>query len=96
MDERKLWSVLYEYDGTPFPSTKQEFLHWLEGQADIDSGMENAFCAQMVAATYQKMGWLSMKHPPNHYNPGSYAKTKAINSELLNGARLAPPEYFKI
>ena len=96
VDERKLWSVMYEYDGTPFPSTKQEFLHWLEGQADIDSGMKNSFCAQMLANTYQKMGWLSLKHPPNYYNPGSFAKTETINSELLDGAVLEPARYFKL
>lgn len=96
IDEKRLWSVMYEYDGTPFPPTSQEFLHWLEGQADIDSGMLNSFCAQMVANTYQKMGWLKLDHPPNHYNPGSYAKTDEINNELVGGASLEHPQYFKV
>ena len=96
VDEKKLWSVMYEYDGTPFPPTKQEFLHWVEGQADIDSGMMNSFCAQMVANTYQKMGWLKLNHPPNYYNPGSYAKTEKINAEMTGGARLEPPQYFRL
>jgi len=96
VDGARLWSVMYEYDGTPFPPTKQEFLHWIEGQADIDSGMLNSFCAQMLANTYQKMGWMSTQHPPNHYNPGSYAKTGDINREMIGGARLEPPEYFKL
>ncbi|MES9924139.1 MAG: hypothetical protein ABW152_08610 [Candidatus Thiodiazotropha endolucinida] len=96
IDEKRLWSVMYEYDGTPFPPTRQEFLHWLEGQVDIDSGMLNSFCAQMVANTYQKMGWLKLDHPPNHYNPGSYAKTDEINSELAGGASLEHPQYFKV
>lgn len=96
VDEKKLWSVMYEYDGTPFPPTKQEFLHWLEGQVDIDCGMLNSFCAQMVANTYQKMGWLKCDHPPNHYNPGSYAKTAHINKEMQGGASLDPPQYFKL
>ncbi|MCU7843245.1 MAG: hypothetical protein KZQ93_05345 [Candidatus Thiodiazotropha sp. (ex Monitilora ramsayi)] len=96
IDEKRLWSVMYDYDGTPFPPTQQEFLHWLEGQADIDSGMQNSFCAQMVANTYQKMGWLKRDHPPNHYNPGSYAKTQEINSELEAGASLGEPQYFKL
>ncbi|MES9978797.1 MAG: hypothetical protein ABW107_08610 [Candidatus Thiodiazotropha sp. 6PLUC5] len=96
IDEKRLWSVMYDYDGTPFPPTKQEFLHWIEGQADVDSGMLNSFCAQMVANTYQKMGWLSKKHPPNHYNPGSFAKTETINRELTGSARLQQPQYFKL
>lgn len=96
VDEKQLWSVMYKYDGTPFPPTKQEFLHWIEGQADIDSGMLNSFCAQMVANTYQKMGWLKLNHPANHYNPGSYAKTHEINSEMVGGASLKQPQYFKL
>lgn len=96
VDEKKLWEVMFEYDGTPFPPTSQEFAHWLEGQLDIDSGMQNSFCAQMVANTYQKMGWLKTNHPPNHFNPGSYAKTAEINSEMQGGARLERPQYFKL
>lgn len=96
VDEQRLWSVMFEYDGTPFPPTKQEFLHWLEGQLDIDSGMLNSFCAQMVANTYQKMGWMGSGHPPNHYNPGSFAKTRDINRELTGGAHLMQAEYFRL
>jgi len=96
VDENKLWEVMFEYDGTPFPPTKQEFEHWLEGQLDIDSGMQNSFCAQMVANTFQKMGWLKSNHPPNHFNPGSYAKTAEINSEMKDGAILEKPQYFTL
>lgn len=96
VDQEKLWSVMYEYDGTPFPPTKDEFLHFIEGQADISSGMSTSFCAQMVANTYQKMGWMNTDNPPNHYSPGSYAKTKEINKELIAGAQLEHAEYFKI
>ncbi|MCU7930045.1 MAG: hypothetical protein KZQ90_04530 [Candidatus Thiodiazotropha sp. (ex Codakia rugifera)] len=96
VDEKNLWSVMYEYDGTPFPPTKQEFLHWMEGQVDINSGMLNSFCAQMVANTYQKMGWLKLDHPANHYNPGSYAQTRKINNEMKDGACLEKPQYFKL
>jgi len=96
VNQKQLWEVMYEYDGTPFPPTKEEFEHFLEGQLDIDSGMQNSFCAQMVANTYQKMGWLKTDHPPNHYDPGAFARTESINRELINGARLAKPEYFKL
>jgi len=95
VDEKKLWSLMYKYDGTPFPSTKDEFLNWLKGQVDINTGMDNSFCAQMVANTYQKMGWMKTNHPPNYYNPGSFAKTEEINKEIINGF-LEKPFYFKI
>lgn len=96
VDEKELWSTMYEYDGTPFPSTKDEFLHWAEGQINVDSSMTNSFCAQMVANTYQKMGWLDEKHPANYYNPGSFAKTEAVNSDMKGGAKLKSPIYFKL
>jgi hypothetical protein len=96
VDEKKLWSVMFEYDGTPFPPTEEEFFHWFEGQADIDSGIQNAYCAQMLANTYQKMGWLDTKHPPNHYNPGSFARPATINGDLLGEAELGKPAYFKL
>lgn len=96
VDEKKLWDVMYEYDGTPFPPTKEEFWHFIEGQADVDTGMQTSFCAQMVANTYQKMGWMKIDHPPNHYDPGAFARTDSINRELTNGARLESPEYFKL
>ena len=95
VDEGKLWSVMYKYDGTPFPPTAKEFAHWLEGQLNIDTGLDSAFCAQMLANTYQKMGWLKSDHPPNHYNPGSFAKTEQINKGLEGGAVLDKPQYFK-
>ena len=96
IDEKKLWSVMYAYDGTPFPPTKDEFFHWLEGQININSGIKNSFCAQMVANTFQKMGWMRTNRPPNSYNPGSFAKTAPINEELIGEAKLAPPEYFRL
>ncbi len=96
VDEKKLWSIMYDYDGTPFPATSDELLHWLAGQLDIDTGMDSSFCAQMVAKTYQRMGWLSEDKPANYYNPGSFAKTDEINNDLLNSAFLSEPEYFKL
>jgi hypothetical protein len=96
VDESKLWSTMYAYDGTPFPSTKDELLHYIEGQLDIDTGMLSSFCAQMVANTYQQMGWMKKDRPPNAYNPGEFSKTKKINRELLAGAELGPAVYIKV
>lgn len=96
IDAKKLWDTMYSYDGTPFPATKDEFMNFLKGQVGINTGMTTSFCAQMVANTYQKMGWLSTDHPPNYYNPGSFALTKKITPQLRNGAQLGAPEYFKL
>lgn len=96
VDEGKLWDTMYEYDGTPFPSTKDELLHYIEGQLDVDTGMLDSFCAQMVANTYQQLGWMKKDRPPNSFNPGEFARTDHINKQLSGGAELRPPVYIKV
>jgi hypothetical protein len=63
-------------DGTPFPSTARLFSRWLYGRAPIprrattDATLETAYCAEVVAITYQAMGLLPAKRRPNWYDPG--------------------------
>ncbi len=51
-------------DGTPFPSTSKLATRWLRGRVPIrrpaerDMDLETAFCAEIVAVTYQAMGLL--------------------------------------
>src|SRR5690606_24333828 len=51
-------------DGTPFPSTSRLATRWLRGRVPIrrpagrDPDLETAFCAEIVAVTYQAMGLL--------------------------------------
>ena len=96
VNDEKLDDVMDRYDGTPFPSTKQEFGHFIKGVLNMSSGMSSSFCSQLVAKTYQDMKWLKRKHPANHYNPGDFAKTEKINKDLMHGVRLGEPEYFKV
>ncbi|MGW4718781.1 hypothetical protein [Nocardia sp. NPDC004260] len=68
-------------DGTPFPSTAGLAGRWLRGRARLPrrktSGstareLENAYCAEIVAATYQAMGLLPERRSPDWYDPGRF------------------------
>ena len=62
-----------------------------------DRALETAYCAEVVAATYQSMGLLSAERQPQWYDPGRFWSGDEL--ELLAGARLGgeiavqvPPE----
>ena len=63
MDDAALRAIA-RLDGTPFPSTAQLAARWLAGRAPVrgqqDGGadLETAYCAQLLAVTYQAMGLL--------------------------------------
>lgn len=79
-------------DGTPFPSTARLFSRWLVGRAPIprtpesDARLETAYCAEVVALTYQEMGLLPAKRRANWYDPGRFWSGDDL--ELEHGARL--------
>jgi hypothetical protein len=51
-----------------------------------DRALESAYCAEVVAATYQAMGLLSGRHQPQWYDPGRFWSGDDL--ELEAGARL--------
>jgi hypothetical protein len=65
-------------DGTPFPSTARLASRWLAGRVPAlgqrarAADLETAYCAQVLAVTYQAMGLLSEAHRPGWYDPGSF------------------------
>ncbi|WP_067491220.1 hypothetical protein [Actinomadura hibisca] len=79
-------------DGTPFPSTTRLASRWLRGRVPIrrpeerDANLETAFCAEIVASTYQDMGLLPRDRRPNWYDPGRFWSGDDL--ELETGARL--------
>ena len=68
-------------DGTPFPSTAGLASRWLLGrvpaikaireQAD-GADLETAYCAEVLAVTYQAMGLLSGRRRANWYDAGRF------------------------
>jgi hypothetical protein len=79
-------------DGTPFPSTARLFSRWLYGRAPIprtptsEAKLETAYCAEVVAVTYQAMGLLPGKRRPNWYDPGRFWSGDEL--PLTDGAQL--------
>ncbi|QLY29407.1 hypothetical protein [Nocardia huaxiensis] len=81
-------------DGMPFPSTSALAGRWLRGRVPLpkrsrtreaEVGLENAYCAEIVALTYQAMGLLPEKRP-NWYDPGRF--WSGDNLRLADGYHL--------
>ncbi|WP_330277218.1 hypothetical protein OG205_16990 [Lentzea sp. NBC_00516] len=76
-------------DGTPFPSTAKLASRWARGRIPLrpkgDSTIESAFCAEIVAVTYEEMGLLPRRRP-NWYDPGKFWSGDDL--DLLGGAKL--------
>jgi hypothetical protein len=67
-------------DGMPFPTTSGLAAGWVRGklpvrrraEARTDSERETAYCAEVVAITYQDMGLLAGDKRPSWYDPGRF------------------------
>jgi hypothetical protein len=65
-------------DGTPFPSTARLSSRWLLGRAPAighrvpSAELETAYCAEVLAVTYQAMGLLASDRRPNWYDAGRF------------------------
>jgi hypothetical protein len=77
-------------DGTPFPSTARLAARWMRGRVPRrgrrEQTLESAYCAEVVAVTYEAMGLLSAGRRPNWYDPGRFWSGDDL--ELLLGRRL--------
>ncbi len=71
MEDEALRTV-NELDGRTFPRTLSLARGWLKGRARRKADLEQLFCAEVVAITYERMGLLSTKRPPNWYDPGKF------------------------
>ncbi|MCM3923504.1 hypothetical protein ND748_17775 [Frankia sp. AiPs1] len=71
-------------DGTPFPSTAQLATRWLRGRfprprrAVSPQALRTAYCAEVVAVTYEAMGLLPIGRAPNWYDPGRFWSGDAL------------------
>ena len=101
MEEAVLRTVA-RLDGTPFPSTAQLAWRWVRGRVPNarrpvpsgndggvpvrDRALETAYCAEVVAVTYEAMGLLLAGRRPNWYDPGRFWSGDDLR--LAGGARL--------
>jgi hypothetical protein len=87
-------------DGTPFPTSMGVFTRWVTSKgprltrlrelrsdgAQPAEALESAYCAEIIAVTYQAMGLLPADRPPGWYDPGRFWSGDQL--ELLGGSRL--------
>jgi hypothetical protein len=85
-------------DGTPFPSTARLATRWLGGRVPAvtrgprrdgharSGDLETAYCAEVVAVTYQAIGLLPAGRRPGWYDPGRFWSGDDL--ELTGGSRL--------
>jgi hypothetical protein len=59
---------------------------WARGRLRRPAPAEAAYCAEVVAGSYQAMGLLGRKRPPNWYDPGRFWSGDRL--DLLRGATL--------
>ncbi|MDE3724207.1 MULTISPECIES: hypothetical protein [Nocardiopsis] len=79
--------VIARLDGTPFPSTAQLAGRWARGRmplrrpsflrrrSEVEQGeraLETAYCAEVIALTYEEMGLLPAGRRPGYYDPGRF------------------------
>ena len=75
--EEAVLRTIARLDGTPFPSTASLASRWLLGRLpgrgrQDGADLETAYCAQVLAVTYQAMGLLPSSRQPGRYDPGSF------------------------
>jgi hypothetical protein len=80
-----------QLNGTPFPSTARLATRWLRGRLPnlrktSEATLETAYCAEVVAVTYEAMGLLPGGRRANWYDPGRFWSGDEL--DLVGGARL--------
>lgn len=83
--EAAVLSTIARLDGTPFPQTASLLGRWARGRVRRAAGVEETYCAEVVAATYQAMGLLGDERPTNYYDPGRFWSGDELE---LRGAEL--------
>jgi hypothetical protein len=74
--EDAILRTIARLDGTPFPSTAKLAGRWLRGRVPLrqrsEAALETAYCAEVLATTYQAMGLLPAQMRPHAFDPGSF------------------------
>jgi hypothetical protein len=70
--EDRLMEIIDRFDGRPFPTTLGLLRRWLSRRVRRTFSLEEVFCAELVATTYQHMGLLAADRPAGSYDPGRF------------------------
>ncbi|GAA4476844.1 hypothetical protein GCM10023094_17720 [Rhodococcus olei] len=92
--EDELLRAIARLNGTPFPSSATLATRWFGGRLPAirrrpegkAAGLESAYCAEVVAQTYEAMGLLAGGRKTNWYDPGKFWSGDRL--PLAQGVRL--------
>lgn len=79
--------IINELSGRPFPRSTALARAWALGRVRKEVPLQYLYCAELVAVTYERMGLLGSKRPPNWYDPGRFWSGDHLH---LDGASLGP------
>jgi hypothetical protein len=90
--EDAVLKTIARLDGTPFPTTRALAAGWISGRfprsaTPGDDQRETAYCAEVVAMTYQEMGLLPKARKASWYDPGKFWSGDDL--DLLDGFALS-------
>ena len=85
--EDELLRTINEFSGRSFPRSTALAREWALGRVRRGVPLEDLYCAELVAVTYQRMGLLGSDRPPNWYDPGRFWSGDHLH---LKGASLSP------
>ena len=96
--ENAALAVVQELSGRRFPTTLGLVGHWLKGRARRSVSLEDIYCAELVALTYQRMGLLDDARPAELVRPGTVLERRSSSSspaEHVLGAEIAVDVPFR-
>ena len=87
--EDRALEAIAAMDATSFPSLRKIVQDWVLGHLHIATSEKDMYCAEVLAATFQRMGLLPEEPPANSYSPRDFSEQHEHLS-LQMGARLGP------
>lgn len=85
--ERLALQAVADLEGRPFPTMLQMLEDWLAGQVHVVTTDKKMYCAELVAATFMRMGLLPPDPPANFYDPKDFS-IEYDRVPWLKGAKL--------
>ncbi len=98
--EDSVLRTIAKMDGTPFPSTARLASRWLTGRVPSirrstkGTDLQTAYCAEVLAVTFQAMGLLPGTRQPNWYDAGRFWSGNDLS--LLAGSALGSEVSVRI
>lgn len=86
--ENAALGVVEEMTGRRFPTTRELATRWLRGRVRRKASLEDIYCAELVALTFERMTLLDDRRPVNWYDPGKFWSGDRL--QLADGVSLGP------